>query len=603
MREKVNVFYHPSMIADETSLKKAILLFDELHLQGYLRAPSCPSWLSILFASITLSDSPTSATLAAMRNRPCLLLSSLLTLASASLASAADAPRTCASLRQLALPNVTITVAQPVAAGMFTPPDLKPDQKVPPVYKAAPAFCRVTATLAPTPDSDIKLEVWLPAHGWNGKFKGAGNGGFAGYISYSSLAAAVAQGYATASTDTGHATPDADWALGHPEKIVDYGYRAIHEMTVDAKIITKTFYGADAKPSYFASCSNGGRQALMEAQRFPDDYDGILAGAPANAWVPLLSAGIKIVQTLDQAGYIPAAKIRAISQAVLAACDQQDGLKDGILNDPRQCKFDPATITCKVKDKDKDSDSCLIPRQADALKLLYSGAHDASGKLIFPGLLPGAEEGDGGWKTWITGDKQGASAGAFFVHGYFANMVYSNKDWDFKTANLEAAQKLAYEKTGDAMDAMNPDLKPFFAHGGKLILYHGWNDAAISPINSVNYYNSAAATVGNETADKSLRLYMVSGMQHCDGGPGATSFGQGGTSPRTDPDHDIFTSLVEWVENGKAPSALIATKYRDGDPAKGAAMTRPLCPYPQSAKYDDKGDPNSAASFACVSGN
>ena len=217
MREKVNVFYHPSMIADETSLKKAILLFDELHLQGYLRAPSCPSWLSILFASITLSDSPTSATLAAMRNRPCLLLSSLLTLASASLASAADAPRTCASLRQLALPNVTITVAQPVAAGMFTPPDLKP-----------------------TPDSDIKLEVWLPAHGWNGKFKGAGNGGFAGYISYSSLAAAVAQGYATASTDTGHATPDADWALGHPEKIVDYGYRAIHEMTVDAKIITMT---------------------------------------------------------------------------------------------------------------------------------------------------------------------------------------------------------------------------------------------------------------------------------------------------------------------------------------------------------------------------
>jgi hypothetical protein len=539
-----------------------------------------------------------------MRNRPCLVFSVVLTLASlisVSLASAAEASRTCASLRQLALPNVTITVAQPVAAGMFTPPGLKPDEKVPPIFKAAPAFCRVAATLAPTPDSDIKLEVWLPAKRWNGKFKGAGNGGFAGFISYSSLAAAVAQGYATASTDTGHSTGDADWALGHPEKIVDYGYRAIHEMTVDAKTITKAFYGADAKPSYFASCSNGGRQALMEAQRFPDDYDGILAGAPANAWVPLLTAALKFVQTLDQAGYIPAAKIPAISKAVLAACDQQDGVKDGVLNDPRQCKFDPATITCKAgdKDKEKESDSCLTPRQADSLKLLYSGLHDASGKLIFPGLLPGAEDGDGGWRTWITGEEEGKSAAVFFAHGYFANMVYGNKDWDFKTANVDSALKLAYEKTGDAMDSMNPDLKPFFAHGGKLILYHGWNDAAISPINSINYYNSVAATDGNEIADKSLRLYMVPGMQHCDGGPGATSFGQGGTSPRGDAEHDIFTSLVQWVENGKAAGTVIASKYSDGNPAKGVEMTRPLCPYPQAARYKGAGDPNQASSFVC----
>ncbi len=532
-----------------------------------------------------------------MRNHACLLLACSFLLPT--LASAADAPRTCASLRQLALPNVTITVAEPVAAGMFTPPDLKPDEKVPPVFKSAPAFCRVAATLAPTADSDIKLEVWLPAKGkgWNGKFKGAGNGGFAGYISYASLAAAVAQGYAAASTDTGHSTTDADWALGHPEKIVDYGYRAIHEMTVDAKIITKSFYGEAAKPSYFASCSNGGRQALMEAQRFPDDYDGILAGAPANAWVPLLSAGIKIVQALDQAGYIPAAKIPVISKAVLAACDQQDGVKDGVLSDPRQCKFDPAAIVCKASDK--DSDSCLTSRQADTLKLIYSGAHDSSGKQIFPGLLPGAEEGEGGWKEWITGDKEGESAGAFFVHGYFANMVYGNKDWDFKTANVEAAMKLAYEKTGDAMDAMDPNLKPFIAHGGKLIVYHGWNDAAISPINSINYYNSAVATVGDESAEKSLRLYLVPGMQHCEGGPGATSFGQGGTGHRVDAVHDVFTSLVEWVEAGKAPGTLIATKYREGGPAKGIEMTRPLCSYPKAAKYNSTGDPNMASSFVC----
>jgi hypothetical protein len=257
---------------------------------------------------------------------------------------AVDAPaQPCSSLKKLALSKVTITLAEPVAAGVFVPPNLKPDEKVSPLYKATPAFCRVTATLAPTVDSDIKVEVWMPASGWNGKFRGVGNGGFAGYINYDGLASSVIRGYAVASTDTGHSTDGADWALGHPEKIVDYGFRGIHEMTVDAKVIVKNFYGAAAKRSYFASCSNGGRQALMEAQRYPNDYDGIIAGAPANAWVPMLTAGLKVVQALDQAGYIPPAKIPAISKAVLAACDQLDGLKDGILNDPRQCHFDRST--------------------------------------------------------------------------------------------------------------------------------------------------------------------------------------------------------------------------------------------------------------------
>ena len=327
-----------------------------------------------------------------MRKPSCPLFSALFIVTIANLASAAEAARTCASLRQLALPNVTITVAEPVAAGMFTPPDLKTDQKVPPIFKAAPAFCRVAATLAPTADSDIKLEVWLPANGLERQsLKARAMVALRDTFPIRRSPLRSRKDTLQPAPTPGHSTTDADWALGHPEKIVDYGYRAIHEMTVDAKIIAKTFYGSEAKLSYFASCSNGGRQALMEAQRFPEDYDGILAGAPANAWVPLLSAGIKIVQALDQAGYIPAAKIPAIGKAVLAACDQQDGVKDGVLNDPRQCKFDPATITCKVSDK--DSDSCLTPRQADTLKLIYSGAHDASGKLIFPGLLPGAEEG------------------------------------------------------------------------------------------------------------------------------------------------------------------------------------------------------------------
>ena len=506
---------------------------------------------------------------------------------------ASDAPaQSCSSLKKLALPKVTVTLAELVAAGVFVPPNLKPEEKLSPLYKATPAFCRFAATLAPTEDSDIKVEIWMPVSGWNGKFRGVGNGGFAGYINYEGLASSVMRGYAVASTDTGHSTGGADWALGHPEKIVDYGFRGIHEMTVDAKVIVKSFYGAAAKRSYFASCSNGGRQALMEAQRYPNDYDGIIAGAPANAWVPMLTAGLKVVQALDQAGYIPPVKISAISKAVLAACDQLDGLKDGILNDPRQCRFDPSTLRCHGA----ESDSCLTEPQVASLRQIYSGISDSSGKQLFPGLLPGAEDGDGGWKDWITGEQEGKSAVVYFVAGYFANMVYQQKNFDLAHANVAASLKLAYEKTGDAMDATDPDLKPFLAHGGKLILYHGWNDPAISALNTVKYYGDVIASVGQPSADNSVRLFMVPGMQHCDGGPGATSFGQDGEEgAKGDAEHDIFTALEGWVEDGKAPQSLVATKVKEGK----VEMTRPLCPYPQAPKYIGTGNPNTAESFLC----
>lgn len=522
---------------------------------------------------------------------------SLLLFSSLSWAAVADPPaKACASLKQLSLPHAGITLASIVAAGTFVPPDLKKGDKVPPFYKSVPAFCRVVATLKPSPDSDIKVEVWMPVKGWNGRFRAAGNGGYAGYINYWGLAGAVMQGYAGANTDTGHSTTDAEWALGHPEKVIDYGYRAVHEMSVDAKAVIKAFYGEDAKRSYFASCSNGGRQALMEAQRFPDDYDGILAGAPANNWVPMLSAGLRILQTLDGEGYIPLAKIPAINQAVLNACDSLDGLKDGILNDPRQCHFDPSKLQCK--DKDKESDACLTAPQVNSLRTIYSGARDSYSKNIYPGLPPGAEEGDEGWSRWITGSEEGKSLVSFFVTGYFTNMVYAQKDWDFKKANIGTAMRLAQNKTAEAMNATDPHLKGFLAHKGKLILYHGWNDPAISALNSVDYFNRVQAENG-ANVDDAVRLYMVPGMQHCGGGPGATSFGQGDLDPRGDASHDVFTALVEWVENGKAPGEIIATKYRDGDPAGTPQMTRPICPYPQAAKYAGKGDPNAAESFAC----
>jgi len=534
-----------------------------------------------------------------MRNRAWLfLVASLFVPSALTSATAADAPaRSCASLTQLNLPNATITSAAPVAAAAFLPPGLKPDEKVPPVFTSAPAFCRVAVTLTPTSDSDIKVEVWMPASGWNGKFRGIGNGGFAGYISYGGLAAAVSQGYAAASTDTGHSTQGAEWALGHPEKIVDYGYRGVHEMTVNAKTIVKAFYGVAAKPAYFASCSNGGRQALMEAQRFPDDYDGIIAGAPANSWVPMVSKGLKELKALDGPGYIPASKVPAIDQAVLAACDAQDGLKDGVINDPRQCHLDPSVLLCK----DKESDTCLTSPQIDSLKSIYADARDLAGGPDFPGLLPGAEDGRGGWAVWITGSEEGKSLGTFFVTGYFADMVYGKKDWDFRNADVAAAEKLAQEKTGDSMNALNPDLKPFLTHGGKLILYHGWNDPAISALNTVRYYKSAVAAVGAKAAEQSIRLYMVPGMQHCAGGPGATIFGQIDEEPRANAEHDIFTSLVEWVEGGKAPGTIVAAKY-SGPEAKTPEMTRPICPYPQAAEYKGTGDPKRAESFACAAG-
>jgi hypothetical protein len=364
-------------------------------------------------------------------------------------------------------------------------------------------------------------------------------------------------------------------------------------------MIAKTFYGDDPKRSYFASCSNGGRQALMEAQRFPDDYDGIIAGAPANFWVPMLTSGLHLLQTLDQAGYIPPTKVPAISKAVIAACDAQDGVADGVLNDPRECRFEPSTLLCKGA----DSDACLTAPQVNSLKAIYVGAQDASGHQIFPGILPGAEEGRNGWATWITGKEQGKSSGAFFVTGYFSDMVYGKVDWDYKSANVDEALKLAYAKTGDSMDATNPDLKPFLARGGKLIMYHGWNDPGISPLNTVNYYNNVVTRIGNQSADQSVRLYMVPGMQHCGGGPGATSFGQDEASPRSDAQHDIYSSLVEWVENGAAPSTIIATKYvQSENEPKAVEMTRPLCPYPQTATYKGTGDKNLAASFTCGAG-
>jgi hypothetical protein len=509
---------------------------------------------------------------------------------------------TCERLGQLELAGAKVLSAQRVAAGAFTPPPngtpwLSGD---PSFYKTLAAFCRVVVDAAPSADSSIKIEVWMPVEGWNGKFRGEGNGGFAGEIGYLGMGRALGQGYATAGTDTGHlgGGTDASWALGHPEKVTDFGYRGIHEMTRVAKAAIKASYGHGPQHSYFASCSNGGRQALMEAQRFPEDYDGILAGAPANFWTHLLTKAVADAQatTLDEASYVPSGKLAAIARAVNAACDAQDGVADGILNDPSTCHFDPAILLCKEGDAEK----CLTAPQVEALKKLYAGPHDANGREIFPGYLPGAEEGKGGWGPWITGPAPGKSLLFAFGVGYYSNIVYEKADWNYRDAKIAEAVKAADEKTAQILNATDPNLTAFKARGGKLILYHGWNDPAISALNTINYYNSVVSRMGGKETDAFARLYMAPGVQHCGGGPGPDSFGQNGATDGKDPEHSMGLALEQWVEKGIAPSAIVATKYEGDDSGKRVKMTRPLCPYPQVAKYKGSGDSKDAGSFVCA---
>jgi hypothetical protein len=530
-----------------------------------------------------------------------LAMVALLAVSGAFVSGARAAGQSCEQRAQLAVTNTRITSAQTVAAGAFTPPPSMAPWLAgePSFYKALPPFCRVTAETKPTPDSDIKIEVWMPISGWNGKFRGQGNGGFAGEIDYHMLGLAVLQSYASAATDTGHAAngPDASWALGHPEKIIDFAYRAIHEMTVVGKATVKAFYGDAPQHSYFASCSNGGRQALMEAQRYPEDYDGILAGAPANYWTHLLSSALYDAQTttLDPASYIPTSKIPTIAKAVNAACDAKDGVTDSILNDPRQCHFDAASLLCKAA----DSNACLTQSQVTTLTKLYQGAHDSKGREIFPGFVPGGEDGQGGWGLWIIGPAPGKALLFAFDGGFFSDMVYDKADWDYKKANLDEAVAAADAKYAGVLNATETSLKPFASRGGKLIIYHGWNDPAISALNTINYYQSVEDKMGKQPADSFLRLFMVPGMQHCGAGPGPNSFGQMGLSNSNDPQHNIYLALEQWVEKGAAPSTIIATKQTGEGAGAGVKMTRPLCAYPQMAKYKGSGDTNDAANFVC----
>lgn len=485
-----------------------------------------------------------------------------------------SAAATCDSLGSVSLPHTTITTAAVVPAGSFTPPGAQGLANL-------PAFCRVAGSIKPSSDSDIQFEVWMPSTGWNGKFQGVGNGGFAGSIAYGQMAEALRLGYATASTDTGHraGTVDASWALGHPEKIVDFGHRAIHETAVAAKGVIVAFYGGAAKRSYFNGCSNGGRQALMEAQRYPEDYDGIIAGAPANHWTRLVSNSMSVANAMaDPGAHIPPAKLKAIEAAALAACDAKDGVTDGVIDSPDQCGFRAASLLCQGP----ESDACLTKAQVAGLEKLLGGLRGSRGQL-YPGYVVGGAVGPGAWAEWMTGPMPGRSLAYAFGTAFFSNMVHGDKAWDYRTFDADRDTARADEKFAAILNATNPDLSKFRARGGKLIVYHGWSDAAITPLNAIDYYKSVKDPAGV------VRLFMAPGVGHCSGGPGPNDFGQSAGAAR-DALQDVDAALERWVEQGVAPERIVAR--REG-------RTRPLCAWPKVAVYKGSGSTDEAANFEC----
>src|SRR5262245_27676690 len=504
-----------------------------------------------------------------------------LLLVSLVVASPALAATPCADLKSLKLSNTTITMAEAVAAGPFVqpgraggaPPAAAPAGRggapAPPPLML-PAHCRIAATLAPSSDSDIKIEVWLPSEGWNGKYQAVGNGGWAGIISYPAMAAALREGYATSSTDTGHVGGTSAPLIGHPEKVIDYSHRAVHEMVVTSKKIIDAFYAQPLRLSYWNGCSTGGRQGLMSAQRFPEDFDAILAGAPANYHSHLHSNDlVNAVTPLNTPGaLVSQAKLNMLNQAVLNACDAQDGVKDGLLNNPGACKFDPAMLVCKAG----DAENCLTPAQLESVKRMYAPSKFGDGKVIFPGKTIGSEA---SWTAILDTQKQPI----FEATGSF-QLAHQDPNWDWTKFDIDRDVKFVDEKTS-FINATDPDLSKFKARGGKILMYHGWNDVAISPQNSIDYYKSVQAKMGGTQSDF-IRLFMVPGMGHCQGGPG--------------PDQVNYMSALErWREAGEAPASMTATRVV----GTRVDMTRPLCTYPKLPPYKGTGSTNDAANFVC----
>ena len=505
-----------------------------------------------------------------------------------SFASAAGAA-SCEDLAKSPVTDGKITSAVAVAENTAIP--LPP---LPMSLNAPASFCRVAVTLTPTSDSAIMAEVWLPdPEKWNGNFLGSGNGGFGGTVSGPALdmRGALAQGYATAGDDLGHEITslviDGTWVLGHPEKVKDFAYRADHVTAEFAKALIAAYYGRSPQFSYFRGCSNGGHEALMEAQKYPADYDGIVAGAPANAWTRITTGFVwnEDAQLRMPQSEIPKPKLAIIQNAVLAKCDALDGVKDGIINDPSICHFDPSLLLCK----NADGPECLTKPQLTALRKIYGGPISKTGQRIYPGFPPGDEALAHNWDLWIIGAQ---SFQAQFANQVFGSFLLGDPHWDFRTVDLDRDSVRADQEIGPLLNSNDPDLSAFAARGGKLILFQGWADAAITPFGTIQYYRDIQRKMGTKEAQRFVRLFMAPGMMHCSGGPG--------------PDHfDAVAAVDQWRQNDTAPESIPAAKHADsaaaltGAPPGEPLSTRPLCAYPRVAHWTGNGSSDRAENYLC----
>lgn len=503
-----------------------------------------------------------------------------------------DLDQPCSDIAKVSLPQTHVITAAAVRVnGSYTVPGTEKGLALTAPVQVHRSFCRVSGVIAPA----IRFEVWMPLENWNGRFEGLGLGAFWGALPYGGMAQALDKGYAVGGTDTGHESDwdDATWAVAdgklNQQLAGDWAHRGIHEMTVKSQLIVQKLYGKRAHHSYFAGCSSGGFQALTEAQRYPLDYDGILAGAPANYLTHLQAAQLSFgLATQVEPGSDlekPIDKLAMLHEAVLRACDAADGAEDGLIENPAACGFDPAVLACKSG----DAPNCLTAPQVKAVKRLYADVKRSDGSKIFPGFPRGSEL---NWKL-MTANYLGKNGQIAFAQIFYRYFVFQNPEWSYPTMNLDRDVAYADKHVGPLINSINPDLRPFRDHGGKLLQYHGWADWGITPYSSIDYFNSVVSTVGGssspaarEDVQKFDRLFLLPGVSHCRGGEGPDTF-------------DGLGALEAWVERGEAPARIEAAQLMDGKPVR----TRPLCPYPQVARYQQHGSFDEASSFQCISPN
>jgi Tannase and feruloyl esterase len=472
----------------------------------------------------------------------------------------------CDGLAQLKTPHVAVALAQEVTSGHFSAAGSHWE------LTALPPFCRVVVRITPTRDSRIGAEIWLPLIHWNSKLLAVGSGGWGGAISYQELAAGLRRGYAAGATDDGHQGAGGSFVVGHPQKLIDFAYRSEREMTLEAKRLVKALYGQFPAHSYWSGCSGGGREGLLQAARYPEEFDGVIAGDPANVRRNAWALSIAVQTFKDPAARIPAEKYPMIHRAVLAACDASDGLKDGLIEEPERCHVDFKALECRGA----DGPSCLTSRQVQSAQAIISPLKSSTGEILFPRLEPGTE------LRW--GRLAGGPEPAALFLDEFRYVVYGKPDWDWRQFQVDRDSARAHA-IDSRVDELDPNLTVFAGRGGKLLIYHGWADQQVAPGSSVEFYEAALErSVVKPSRSEWIRLFMVPGMGHCQGGEGPDTF-------------DALGALEQWVEKGRTPQRIIASQLGHGQ----VVRTRPLCPYPQVARYDGRGSPNAAASFTCRS--